>query len=173
MDLRISIGSSTGAKVGVCVFAVFFLAILSGVAYVVRMVAAGTVLLPVFAAVLALIALGFLRMLLGTFLARADLSGTTLSFRPALLTRRADLSADRVWVRWITVARPGSRRGQRVPQLCAGRVKLPLMRFDQGPLPSAELMALAGAMEANPDPEAARTGLYLRGLATGTASPYR
>ncbi|GAA4578341.1 hypothetical protein GCM10023194_00970 [Planotetraspora phitsanulokensis] len=142
----------------------------------------GAVLFAAFFALIAMIAAAaVVTFLLQTFRSRATLSGSTLELTGALSTRRADLASAPVRIDTVPeyVRDPHDRvvpTGRRIPRLIAvdpsGRpVRLRLHGRDRGLLPSAELNALADAIESGtrPEPDAAhatQTAAILRRLAT-------
>ncbi|MEU4404343.1 hypothetical protein AB0F88_07460 [Streptosporangium sp. NPDC023963] len=184
--LKLSVGASTGMKIGAILLTVPFVGLpLSAISELERAVqlstggsALGFQLLMV-PFVVALVV--FLVVLLGIFRFRAELEGGVVEVHGAFTTRRVDLARARVWLdSFPECSRARDLTGRRLPYLYmyaqepGGRKVLLRLRAARAFLPPHELAALADAIESGrrtgQDAErASRTADLLRRLSADPA----
>ncbi|MEV8633482.1 hypothetical protein AB0395_17665 [Streptosporangium sp. NPDC051023] len=183
--LKLSVGASTGAKIGMLVFAIPFLGIplfmifsfVGSDALETGRAAFG--LHSLFLLVPVTVMTVFVIGALGTFRFRAVLDGSVLEVRETFTTRRADLARARVWLdsspEYSGTGDNRRRTGRRIPHLSAqeqDRQKVRLrLRTASDFLPPHELAALAEAVESGhrigqEAEQAAQTADILRRLGT-------
>ncbi|MFI6323874.1 hypothetical protein ACIBG8_40550 [Nonomuraea sp. NPDC050556] len=184
MATPLSVGATRGQKIFISVFALVFVAILSGAIFILT-----TFILPgflgtetesdfgppswlvyaiggFFALVFLTIVIVFVTVIVATFRHKASLDGSRLQVTGAYRTRSVDLATARAWIG--TQPAPGGDEPlaarRRIPLLYAQdqgrRVRLRLHDNTGSLLPPDELLALAAAMPEGP------TADQLRHLAT-------
>ncbi|MEU7989015.1 hypothetical protein AB0B56_29535 [Streptosporangium canum] len=170
--LELSVGASTGAKIGVALFAIPFIGVpLFVISRVVRAdelfserLSLGLSFLSALVPLAVMVV--FLVNALGTFRFRAVLTGSVLEVRQTFTTRSADLARATVWLdsspEYLDAGQGRRPTGRRIPHLYAqepggARIRIRL-RTAGGFLPPHELVALADAVESGrrTGPEAER-----------------
>ncbi|MEU4536415.1 hypothetical protein AB0G15_16270 [Streptosporangium sp. NPDC023825] len=184
--LKLSVGASTGMKIGAILLTVPFVGLpLSAISELERAVQLSTggsalgfqlLMVPFVVALMV-----FLVVLLGIFRFRAVLEGGVVEVHGAFTTRRVDLARARVWLdSFPECSRARDLTGRRLPYLYmyaqepGGRKVLLRLRAARAFLPSHELAALADAIESGrrtgQDAEgASRTAGLLRRLSADPA----
>ncbi|WP_329426061.1 hypothetical protein OG339_38070 [Streptosporangium sp. NBC_01495] len=185
-SLKLSVGASTGMKIGATLLAIPFVGIplfaISKLERAVELSAGGSsldsqILMVPFVVVLVV----FLVVLLGIFRFRAEMEGSVVEVHGAFTTRRVDLARARVWLdSFPECSRARDLTGRRLPYLYlyaqerGGRKVLLRLRAARAFLPPHELAVLASAIESDhrigQDAEqASRTAGLLRRLSADPA----
>lgn len=184
--LKLSVGASTGMKIGATLLAVPFVGIpLFAIAKIERaaeLSAGGSSLgLQLLMVPFVVIPMVFLTVFLGIFRFRAEVEGSVVEVHGAFTTRRVDLARARVWLdSFPECSRARDLTGHRLPYLYlyaqerGGRKVLLRLRAARAFLPPHELAILAGAIGSDhrtgEDAEqASRTADVLRRLSTDPA----
>ncbi|WP_436761197.1 hypothetical protein [Streptosporangium sp. V21-05] len=157
--LKLSVGASTGMKIGAILLAVPFVGVplfaISKLERAVQLSAEGSsldsqILMVPFVVVLVV----FLVVLLGIFRFRAEMRGSVVEVHGAFTTRRVDLARAHVWLdSFPECSRARDLTGRRLPYLYlyaqepGGRKVLLRLRAARAFLPPREVAALADAIE--------------------------